>query len=407
MPRILLGGVPFGLNNVGDEAILACTVQILREVCSQAAITVATNDPETAPRLKVEVAPLRGFMPPKRTPPDEWDRIAGDIRAHDVFVWAGATGLSDYPEIPTRMLRIAKDAGKTAIVWCVGMNDELNPIKYRVQAGPRRRVLESLSALSMGLFDAVAIEEGRREARARRQIATELNRADLLVVRDPETRDELERCGVGNEIVVGADSALVLKPAKLAAVSMPEDVQHALKATGPKIGVCISAQRAPANENDMIALLDRILDRNDARIVFVPMNPETDATLMSGFMERLRYRDRAVVLTGRYEPEEILAVVADLDVIISSRLHLIIFAAIQHRPFIGIGRGSKVANFLRPYQLEPAGSVEDCDFDHVEKEVTRLLREGPAFETTSHKVRTKLLARLEDAKSRLKDLLSP
>ena len=132
--KILLGGVPFGRNNVGDEAILECVVGMIREVCPAATITVSTDDPETtAEKLGVETVPLFGFAPPfSRTLMEEC------IAAADVFVWAGATGLSDYPEIPLSMLEIAHRAGTKTVVWGVGMNTELNPSIYRVLPGKRR-----------------------------------------------------------------------------------------------------------------------------------------------------------------------------------------------------------------------------------------------------------------------------
>ena len=123
--RILVGGVPFGRNNVGDEAILECVIQILRETCPSATLTVSTDDgPATARKFNVQTTELFGFEPPYSR-----ERMIQMLGDHDAFVWAGATGLSDYPEIPVEMLRIAQKAGRKTVVWNVGMNDELNPAK--------------------------------------------------------------------------------------------------------------------------------------------------------------------------------------------------------------------------------------------------------------------------------------
>ena len=105
--KILLGGVPFGRNNVGDEAILECVVKIVREICPAADITVSTDDPAaTAKKLNVKTVQLFGFDPP-------YSRALMEqtLRENDVFIWSGATGLSDYPEIPLDMLSIAHLAG--------------------------------------------------------------------------------------------------------------------------------------------------------------------------------------------------------------------------------------------------------------------------------------------------------
>ena len=99
--RILLGGVPLGCDNIGDEAIVGCVVDLLRRLVRGAEITVCTRDGEgTAARLGVAVAPLYGFgdSPDLRG-------FAELVRRHDVYIWFGATGLSDYPEIALRLLR--------------------------------------------------------------------------------------------------------------------------------------------------------------------------------------------------------------------------------------------------------------------------------------------------------------
>lgn len=396
--KILLGGVPFGRNNVGDEAILECVVRIVREARPDAQITVSTDDGvATAAKLGVRTVPLFGFAPPY-----SHAEMAAELRAHDVFIWAGATGLSDYPEIPCGMFRIAQAAGRKTILWSVGMNDELNPAKYRVLPGRLRTVLTALRAVTLGTFDAIAWEERRRVVRAKACIVQALEGADLAVVRDPESAVQLQACGVRREVLTGADSALLMEPSPLDSVKMSADLRTALSGDFPRIGFCVSAQRAIRGEERLIAVFDRLVAERDARIVFIPMNPVTDAALMSGLRLRMKNPDRAFVLEGRYEPAEILAVASRMDVIASSRLHLLFFASILHVPVIGISRGSKVDNFLTPFGLRSVGSVEACDFDALLAEALRLLDNKPAFQERSRAVRQEQLTRLDAARAQLK-----
>ena len=80
--RILLAGVPFGCNNVGDEAILECAVAIFREVAPEARLTVSTgNNDGTAQRFGVESCGLFGFIEDLSL-----REISGIIARHDVFV---------------------------------------------------------------------------------------------------------------------------------------------------------------------------------------------------------------------------------------------------------------------------------------------------------------------------------
>ncbi|MCF7817480.1 MAG: polysaccharide pyruvyl transferase family protein [Kiritimatiellales bacterium] len=398
--KILLGGVPFGRNNVGDEAILECAVKIIREVCPRAEITVSTDTPAaTAAKLCVQTVQLFGFAPPfSQTLMEE------HLASADVFIWPGATGLSDYPEIPLAMLEIARRAGTKTIVWGVGMNTELNPNLYRLQPGKRRTLLRILSRLTLSRIDLVRRHEVQLAARVRAKIVAQLNRADLVMLRDPETLAAVHACGDVPNAIIGADSAEILQPAGWETIQLAPEVRAILESNARKVGLCISAQRQLVHQQELVEFLDRLVEQ-DHRIVFLPMNHATDAAVMEGLRERMRHRDHSVVVGGRREPAEILAIAGKLDLVISSRLHLLILASILHVPIIGISRGSKVDNFLAPFGHTSAGTVDECDFDHMQRELDRLIEFRAEFEIASTAVHDMLLQRLETAKTRLAAVL--
>lgn len=399
--RILIGGVPFGCDNVGDEAILECGVAIIRAASPGCAITVCTKDgAATAKKLGVETCDLLGFAPYTNRA-----RIREIIAAHDAFVWCGATGLSDYPEIPLGLLEIAQAEGKATVLWGVGMNRALNPALYRLWPGKRRTLLNAVTRASLGQFDAVAFEEHRWQRRARRKIAKGLNAADLVVVRDADSREEAVRSGVTRDVIVGMDSALELTPVPVERIALPENASRILNSTATKVGICISAQRKVQDEERLLDYLNRITARENTRIVFVPMNPVTDAQLMAGLREKMKQPERAAVLEGRYEPGEVLGVVSHLDAIVSSRLHLLIFSAIVEVPFVGISRGSKVDSFLKAFGLESAGEVESLSFDALFEETLRVLSHREDLAAVIRETRRTLQRKLEDAKPKLREAL--
>ena len=60
--KILLGGIPLGCDNIGDEAILGCFTSLVRRLAPRAEITVCTAaEEDTAALLGVKTAPLYGF----------------------------------------------------------------------------------------------------------------------------------------------------------------------------------------------------------------------------------------------------------------------------------------------------------------------------------------------------------
>lgn len=400
--RILLAGVPFGCENVGDEAILECAVGIFREVCPEATITASTNDPErTATRLGIETCRLLGFF--NDVSEEETRSIIG---AHDVFVWCGATGLSDYPHVTPVLLQIAQSLGKKTILWGVGMNDELNPAFHRVKPGRSKKLLSLATRATLGTVDAITIEEARRDARSRRIIADSLNQADLVILRDTQSKAEVLRSGVTREVHVGADSAIRLQPDTLETMALAPGVLALLQSDVPKIGLCVSAQAAITKERELAMCLDELAAETGAHIVAIPMNPLTDSALMARLVGRMTHRECITVLTGEYQPAEILAIASRMSVVVSSRLHLLILSAIVRVPIVGIARGSKVDNFLAHFGLVPVGSVDDCDFDALKREVTRLLRAPEEYQARAGVVQAEGLERLEFAKTLLATVFS-
>jgi polysaccharide pyruvyl transferase WcaK-like protein len=398
--RILLGGVPFGRNNVGDEAILQCIVTMIRELCPSAGITVSTDDQdETARRLGVETVPLFGFEPPYA---EVYMREC--IASADVFVWAGATGLSDYPEIPLSMLGIAHECGTKTVVWGVGMNDEFNPYIYKMLPGKRRSLLKLLGVLTGNRVDYIKRMEREAEVRVRATIARELNRADLVMLRDPETLTAVQSCGPILNAIVGADPAELLLPDYWDEIHLTREARSILESDARIIGLCISAQREVVHQKELVEFLDRLVE-TDHKIVFLPMNHVTDAPLMEKLREQMTHPDQSVVIGGKRTPGEILGIAGALDLVISSRLHLLILASLVQVPIIGIRRGSKVDNYLSPFGHIPAGSVDACDFDHMQQELDRLIDSSDEFAVVSESVHEMLLLRLDIAKKELKKLL--
>lgn len=205
--------------------------------------------------------------------------------------------------------------------------------------------------------------------------------------------------------MIGADPAELLEPTAWEHVHLLPEAQSILESGALKVGLCISAQRQLVHEAELVDFLDRLVESGH-QIIFLPMNPLTDAELMKKLRGRMKHIEQSVVIEGRREPGEILAIAGRLDLVISSRLHLLILASVLHVPIIGISRGSKVDNFLAPFGHASAGSVDDCDFDHMQSELDRLIECRTEFEEVSTAVHEMLLQRLEPAKARLAALLS-
>ena len=369
--KILLGGIPLGCDNIGDEAIIAGVVKMLKESVPGVELTVATNDPATAQLLGVEVVPPFGFA---GTP---LDGFAAAVRGRDAYIWCGATGLSDYPDVALDLLEMAQREGVATFVWGVGMDDELNPVFFRAH-GKRRLLLQCL-----GLVDWY---ERRLRARLARRIAAILPRCRGVWLRDPQSAAVLAATGFKGA-KVAADTAILLGAGRDAGRRTPDGRKS--------LGLCISTQRQVADLAGLKRLIAAVRD-SGARVLGIPMNPRTDRALL----ERL-----GVECIAGATPEAVVEAAAKCDVVLSSRLHLLILAANAGTMGLGIARGSKLANWLDNFGQTVEGSVYDCDWEKVTRRVLAALKDRGDWESVRAAAYQKLAARLETARREFVDSL--
>ena len=365
--KILLGGIPLGCDNIGDEAIVYSVQKMLKDSLEGVEITVATADPKTAERLGVSVVPGFGFAG------CSLDGFAEVVRRHDAYVWCGATGLSDYPDVALDLLETAQREGVATFMWAVGMDDELNPVFFRA-SGRKRKILSKL-----GL---VGWSEGRLRRRLANRIAKILPRCKGVWLRDPQSAKMLASMGF-SDAGIAADTAILC---------MGEGSR--VKGEGSKVlGLCISTQRQVSDLEGVKGMIAAVR-AHGAKVLGIPMNPKTDRALL----EKL---DVECIKGDTWQ--DVCEAAAKCSVVLSSRLHLLILAANVGTPILGIARGAKLANWLANFGRTVEGGVYDCDWKKVAKHVIDELDNRGDWDKVRDAAYENLMARLNSAKSEFVD----
>ena len=366
--KLLLGGIPLGYDNIGDEAILACVVKMLRDSVPGVELTVATSDPQTAERLGVQTVPPFGF----KDKPVSWqinaDAFTNLVRKFDAYIWCGATGLSDYPNDALDLLELAQATGTPTFVWGVGMDDELNPVFFRAH-GKRRLLLK--------LFGLTGWYERHLRERLKRRIATILPQCHGVWVRDPQSAAMLASMGFDGAGVT-ADTAILMAPQQ-------EKKPHG---SAKRLGLCISTQRQVADLDGVRKMIADVR-QSSAEIIGIPMNPKTDKPLLESL---------GVECISGTSPEEVVAAAGECDAVLSSRLHLLILAANAGTPGLGIARGSKLQNWLSNFGRTVEGSVYECDWEKVTRHVLAQLADRGEWDKTREAAYAALMARFTKAR---------
>jgi polysaccharide pyruvyl transferase CsaB len=309
--RIGISG-SYGGMNLGDEAILQTIICLLRKYLQDVEIVILSRNPEdTLKRHKVERAIAARKL--------NRNEILQEIKSFDLFILGGGGILFDgEAKLFMREVMLAKESGIPVVV-------------YNISAGPLREPTEQALV---------------RES---------LNKVDLLIVRERAAQRILEEIGVSKEIIVSADSALLLEPEEVdESVLKREDIY------GKRIIGISVREPGPATHVDLpkyyayIAhAADYMIERFEAEVVFVPMEREVlDLQQSHKVISQMLNAQKALVLKGEYSPGQLLSITRHFIFGVGMRLHFLIFLAISGIPFAALPYALKVEGLLEGLKLE-------------------------------------------------------
>ncbi|MGH6943347.1 MAG: polysaccharide pyruvyl transferase family protein [Geminicoccaceae bacterium] len=303
----------YGGLNLGDEAILKGIVKELRSALP-VEITVFSRDADdTRQRHEVErVVPVRKLSR---------DEVLPEVQRLDLLILGGGGILFDgEAQIFLREVALAHENRVPVMV-------------YAVSAGPLR------------------------DPAVQRLVQEGLDRAAVVTVRERGARQILEDIDLQREILVTADPALLLEPEPL-----PQDAlkREGLDRARALVGMSVREPGAAApdiSEQAYHKLLadaaDFMVDRYDADIVFVPMEPRMlDVQHCHAVVAQMLRAQRAMVLKGDYTSGQLLSLMKRFDFAVGMRLHFLIFASLQSVPFVALPYAPKVGGFLEDLKIE-------------------------------------------------------
>jgi len=326
----------FGAGNIGDEAILISELLFLRDRIKNSEFYILSFNPDRTSRLTAGISEVKKIlrMGSKRDvfKSDFWG-IFKTFREVDVVMMGGGGIFQDiynfYP-IPffTGMALLARLNRKRLILYCVGI-------------GPIR----SFIGKKLCKFAA--------------------NSADLICVRDTESKNLLKTLKINKSVHLSADPVFLLEPVKNENVDKVIRSYH-LDKNGPVIGVSVQTLLFWREQNQKIlaGVLDTLVREKGATITFFPFGIYKDGwfkrdqsdTVDMAASKRLAalMREEHSILNSDLAPQELLAVIQKLNLMISMRLHGLIMGLAVGVPVIALTyqEESKIRTLMKSLNQE-------------------------------------------------------
>lgn len=326
MINLLIAGY-HGFGNCGDEAILKAMTTNIRGLADDVDITALSHNPEFT-KNEYGIKSVQRF---------NVFQVLSAIGHSDIILSGGGTLLQNGTSTRSLLyylaiIKIAKLLHKRVMLYANGIGP--------VTGGFNQKL-----------------------------VSTVINTVDVITLREKLSEADLRSIGVSNpNVSVTADAAF-----KLESISSA-DAEKLLEKEGfedrgkARIGVSVRAWSKAKYGEDYISKLAKACDNiADTRkeIIFIPMQYPKDIAVSKKVSSMMK--NKSYVLTNRYTPAEMMGIVGRVDVMVSMRLHTLIFAAVKNIPMVGIIYDPKIEYYLKELDMPEGGDVrsEKLDSDRI------------------------------------------
>jgi polysaccharide pyruvyl transferase WcaK-like protein len=308
----------YGAGNIGDEATMTGFAALLQGRQPGAHVSLASMNPAHTSRISPAFRHFRthGFDP---------RRWIADKRA-DAVVFPGGTPvmdcLGDWPL--SEVVPLVRDAHyRGRPVAFVGVGTET------LERDKSRRAVREVLGPHVRHWSVRSASDRARLLEYGVPAANVTTAADMGWLLDPVSKDE------GESLLrkSGIDPAQKL----IGVNAMAESA---------------ALRKEPALFDKLAAVLDGLIDRHDAHVLFLANEIRLDDTFDQAAHRQIRLRMRRTHRTSAapvkyWSPNQMMSLIACCASTISMRYHFCLFSAVQEVPFIALQRSDKVADLCR------------------------------------------------------------
>lgn len=328
--RVVVSGY-YGYENLGDETILSTICSHYREKYD---LVVLSKQPHLTEK-KFGVTAISRFHMLK---------VYRAIDGCDLLISGGGSLLQDRTSTRSLMyylsvMHLAQRKKKPVVVYANG----IGPVRGKRNRKLVVKVLQRASAIT--LRDEDSLQELRNMG---------LSRQDILVTADPVFSLE----------AVGTEAAKRL----WAQVGIPEEA--------PVLGISLRAV-SPSVVERLAELFDGICRDTGYVPVFLCMQPASDLRGAKSVMERME--SKSYLLPGQLTAQEMMSALGNMKLVVSMRLHTLIFAAAAGTPVMGFDYDPKVISMLRTLDMPSLGTVQDLNVSQGRRQVTEFVAQEETY----------------------------
>ncbi len=351
MSKIVISGY-YGFNNIGDESILTAIISNLRDSIEDIDITVLSQNPEmTINKHKVNAINRRNAF-----------KIIKEINNCDLLISGGGSLLQDVTSCRSIIYYLS--------IMMIGILLNKKVMVYSQGIGPINKSINKwITRLVLNKVDFITLRDYKSE-----RVLKELNikNKNIIVTSDPVIGLKQNDSTLGKEILGNAGIKDMNKPI---------------------VGFAVRGRERNKKTIEVISeVTDRLIEEMGINVVFIPFHMGEDIKVLNEIEKNIKLK--AIFLKYKYDVNEMLSLIGNLDLLIGIRLHSLVFGAVMNTPIIAISYDPKINNFM-----EFIDESIFCDVDDLESE--SLFAEIKEKILKEEEYKYKLYKKIEPLKKRL------
>ncbi|MDD5086387.1 MAG: polysaccharide pyruvyl transferase family protein [Candidatus Nanoarchaeia archaeon] len=360
-----------GSFNLGDEAVIASFLRNIRLLDKDIEVIVFSCNPEKTKEMhgiKSIKLDMSGFSLLRNLP-----KMIKKFKKMDLLVWGGGNLVTDAPSqlyTPFHLFKIflAKIMKKKVAVYAVGVGQ----VKSRFTKFIVRKVL---------------------------------SKADLITLRDEESKKILEKLGIKNKMYSFVDPAFDLKPAeknkatkiiksyginekKPMVAFVPRRVFHRKQGSiipvkyRIKLGLIDDKNKAKFEKlkKTLAMAADYMVETIDANIVFIPMQmleeqQQQDEKISKEIISMMDHNEKAFVINSyNHKVQELKAVYGLMNLIVGIRFHAIVLGAGMGIPVLSLHYSEKGERLTKKLNLQDYSvPVDDVQYKILKEKIDKIV----------------------------------
>lgn len=327
----------YGFANAGDEAMLMAVIDALSDIQPNLDITVLSGNPEeTAARHGVK-AVHRLNMP----------AVTYAMAKSDIVISGGGSLLQDVTSKRSifyylGIMQLAKWLGKPVMLYGQG----IGPIK--------------------GDF-------------ARKMTASVCKQVDLITVRDKKSVQVLVELGISEQVIIlTADPVMAMNPVDKYSGRMILR-EYGMEGSKPLFGISARDWKSLSSFKQVLAdVADRLIREYHGRVVFMPLQYPDDLAVSKEIASLMKEKEDVAIIEKRCSISDFLSLVGNMELLLSVRLHALIFGAVMRVPVIGISYDPKIDGFLEGIKSKSLGDLAEITVEKIMQKIEQVMKD-PAY----------------------------